>query len=86
MASYPSQMCVLLTPDDLNINKSPGRLKKDFMFKATFNITPRGGHYTNINGVPGNYIHRFHLIFIYDRHYMKINKDGHVEFRYESGF
>lgn len=81
-ANYPGNMCVLLSSDDLNITKTTGRLTRDFTFQATVDLLGHGGHHVKNND--GSFRYRFHLIFLYDKYYMKINKNGRVEYRYES--
>lgn len=81
-ANYPGQMCVLLSPEDLNIPMTTGRLNTDFTFAARINLRAETGHY--IKGSAANLVYRFHVIFLYDKYYMSINNKGEVDYRYES--
>jgi len=83
-ADYPGQMCVLFTPDDLNISSTTGRLNRDFVFQAEVLCRACGGHH--VKDLAGDFVYRLHVIFLYDKYYMKINNKGMVEYRAESEF
>lgn len=81
-ANYPGNMCVLFSAEDLNIPMTTGRLTTDFIFSATVLLRGESGHY--VKASTSDQVYRFHIFFLYDKYYMKINSKGDVDFRYES--
>ena len=81
-ASYPGNMCVLFSSEDLNIPMTTGRLTTDFTFAAVVRLRARTGHY--IKNSFSDLAYRLHVFFLYDKYYMKINSRGDVDWRYES--